>query len=233
MGRSILTDRTGAVIAGNKVFEQAQTMALAIRVVETTGTELVVVQRTDLDLATDAVARQLAIADNRVGQLNLEWDPELMKEFAEAVDLSTMWEPRELESLVGGDRYDGQTDDDAVVPLADTSITSGDLFELGAHRLLCGDATCAADVARVLQDDSPTILITDPPYGVNYDPMWRVRAGQEGRHAVGLVANDDRVDWREAFAHFPGHVAYVWHAGLHAGSVAEALIAWGLSCAPR
>ena len=226
-GRSILADRTGTVIAGNKVFEHAQTMALPIRVVETTGTELVVVQRTDLDLATDTVARQLAIADNRVGQLNLEWDPELMKAFAETVDLSTMWEPRELESLGGGGDYEGQTDADSVVPLAHTAITAGDLFELGSHRLLCGDATSPTDVARVFQQDTPTILITDPPYGVQYDPEWRVRAGQEGRHAVGPVANDDRVDWREAFALFPGHVAYVWHAGLHAGAVGESLLACG------
>ena len=81
-GRSILADRHGVVIAGNKTLEQAQALGLKVRVVETTGDELVVVQRTNLDLATDATARQLALADNRVAELNLEWDPTLLAGFA-------------------------------------------------------------------------------------------------------------------------------------------------------
>jgi DNA modification methylase len=228
-GRSILTDRTGTVIAGNKVLQQAQTLAWPIRVVETTGQELVVVQRTDLDLATDTVARQLSIADNRVGQLNLEWDPQVMAGFADTMDLTNLWTPEEMESLVGSGGGGGQTDDDAVVPLAATGIQPGDLFELGRHRLLYGDATVAADVARVRQDDTPTILITDPPYGVDYDPSWRVDMHPEGHHALGRVTNDDRVDWSEAFAHYPGAVAYVWHAGVHASTVAASLITGGFA----
>ena len=73
-------------------------------------------------------------------------------------------------------------------------------------------------------------MVTDPPYGVNYDPAWRNRAGSRRRHgaATGTVVNDDRADWREAWALFPGDVAYVWHGALHAATVAESLEACGL-----
>ena len=67
-------------------------------------------------------------------------------------------------------------------------------------------------------------MVTDPPYGVEYDPAWR-NQGQRHRSrraATGKVLNDDRADWGEAWALFPGDVAYVWHAGLHAGEVARA-----------
>ena len=75
------------------------------------------------------------------------------------------------------------------------------------------------DVALALAGVSPHLMVTDPPYGVNYDPAWREGAGlTEGSTvAKGKVLNDDRADWREAWALFPGDVAYVWHGGLHAG----------------
>jgi DNA modification methylase len=103
----------------------------------------------------------------------------------------------------------------------------GDLWLLGEHRLLCGDATSAADVARLLNGTRPHLMVTDPPYGVNYDPAWRNEACVFARRRTGKVANDDRADWREAWALFPGDVAYVWHAGVHARTVIESLEAAG------
>jgi DNA modification methylase len=223
-GRSILVDRNGVIIAGNKTFEQAKTLGLDVRVVDADGTALVVVRRTNLDLVTDPDARQLALADNRVGEVNLEWDPTLLQGFAaEGIDLTALWTPQELERLVGHGLHAGETEDDRVVPIAETSIQPGDLFQLGDHRLLCGDGTDTAHVAHLMGADAPVIMITDPPYGVSYDPAWRVRSGAGGRHAVGEVTNDDRVDWSAAFRLFPGRVAYVWHAGLHAAMVATSL----------
>ena len=73
----------------------------------------------------------------------------------------------------------------------------------GGHRLLCGDSTVATDVERVLTGITPHLMVTDPPYGVNYDPTWRNAAkfgdglSHAGR-ASGKVVNDDRADWREA-----------------------------------
>jgi DNA modification methylase len=224
-GRSILVDQHGVVIAGNKTVEQAKALGLGIQVVDTTGDALVVVRRTNLDLATDPDARALAIADNRVGEINLEWDPTLLEQLAaDGLKLESLWSPQEQERLFGHGLFDGDGDEDAMVaPPAETTIVRGDLFELGDHRLLCGDATDPTDVARLLAGHQPVMMVTDPPYGVEYDPAWRVEAGAGGTHALGAVTNDDRVDWSAAFALFPGHVAYVWHAGLHAGEVADAL----------
>jgi hypothetical protein len=68
----------------------------------------------------------------------------------------------------------GLVDPDDVPPVPDAPyIRSGDLYVLGDHRLLCGDATNPKDVARLLDGAEPTLLATDPPYGVSLDPTWR------------------------------------------------------------
>jgi hypothetical protein len=72
-------------------------------------------------------------------------------------------------------------------------------------------------------------MVTDPPYGVEYDPGWRNQAGAAKTRRTGKVLNDDRADWREAWALFPGDVAYVWHGALHATTVAESLTAAGFA----
>jgi DNA modification methylase len=82
-------------------------------------------------------------------------------------------------------------------------------------------------VARLLAGVRPHLMVTDPPYGVGYDPEWRNRAGAAKTRRTGKVMNDDRADWREAWALFPGEVAYVWHGALHATTVAESLVASG------
>jgi DNA modification methylase len=179
---------------------------------------------TDLDLETDVRARELAIADNRVAELDLAWDPEVLQQLqAEGADLGPFFTSEEFEQLLGAAAKRGQGDENAVLAPRPTEIRPGDLFELGPHRLLCGDATSPADVARLLGAARPLLLVTDPPYGVAYDPAWRHRVNPSQRTAVGAVANDDRADWAAAFRHFTGPVAYVWHAGLHAGTVATGL----------
>jgi hypothetical protein len=100
-GRSILVDRNGVVIAGNKTLEQAVSLGLDVEVVHTDGTKIVAVCRDDLDLETDPRARELAIADNRVGQLDLDWDPdELRREIEEGIDLSRFFLDHELKTLL-------------------------------------------------------------------------------------------------------------------------------------
>ena len=188
---------------------------------------LIAVQREDLDLERDADAQALALADNRVGELDLEWDTSVLQELQGlGHDLSAFWTDTEFEALCAKSTT-GLTDENAVVEPGPTDIVAGDLFVLGRHRLLCGDATSAADVTRVLDGTTPVVMVTDPPYGVQYDPAWRHRADPSHRTAVGTVRHDDRVDWTAALQLFPGDVAYVWHAGLHASTVATALEAAG------
>lgn len=103
----------------------------------------------------------------------------------------------------------------------------GDIITLGRHRLICGDSTDAETVARLLDGAKPGIMVTDPPYGVEYDPEWRERDGL-GADRLGKVANDNRSDWREAYDRFPGDVAYVWHASLFIAEVALSIEASGM-----
>ena len=96
----------------------------------------------------------------------------------------------------------------------------GDLYILGNHRLLCGDSTNAEHVSRLLDGSNPILMVTDPPYGVNYEPEWREVAGK-GARAKGTVLNDDRYDWSDAYSLFTGDVAYIWHSSSYTHKFAE------------
>ena len=80
-----------------------------------------------------------------------------------------------------------------------------------------------AIVVTVLGTAKPALMVTDPPYGVDYDPAWRHRMGVNKSARIGKVRNDERADWADAWALFPGNIAYVWHGALHAATVAESL----------
>ena len=106
-------------------------------------------------------------------------------------------------------------------------VKAGDLWTIGKHRLLCGDSTKAEDVKRVLENNKPLLMVTDPPYGVEYDPAWRfesrLNTNKKGSNKLGKVLNDDRADWTESWQLFPGNVAYVYHAGLMTSIVQTSL----------
>ncbi|NKD87742.1 site-specific DNA-methyltransferase [Haematospirillum sp. 15-248] len=218
-----LVDERGVLVAGHGRLLAAQRLGLS---------QVPVIR---LDHLTDAQARAYRIADNQIA-LNSGWDDALLSvEVArlkeDGVDLELLGFPEdELDRLLAGlDGEKGGNEDEDVVPEPPVTPISrpGDLWILGRHRLLCGDATRAADVARLLRDVRPHLMVTDPPYGVDYDPSWRNDAGVSATTRTGRVSNDDRADWREAWALFPGDVAYVWHAGVHARTVAESLDASG------
>jgi hypothetical protein len=100
-GRSILADKDGVIIAGNKTLETAADLGLPIRAVHTTGGELIVVVRDDLSLATDPAARELAYADNRVAQVDLDFDPSiLLADLDAGIDLSALWSDAEIQALL-------------------------------------------------------------------------------------------------------------------------------------
>jgi ParB-like chromosome segregation protein Spo0J len=183
---------------------------------------------------TEAQRRAYRIADNKLTELGT-WDEALLSSelndlLAEDFDLSLIgFDDAELEALLAGvvdpETAFRESEDDVPEPPETPISRPGDLWVLGKHRLLCGDATVATDVERLLGDVQPLLMVTDPPYGVEYDPGWRNKAGASATKRTGKVLNDDRADWREAWALFPGDVAYVWHGALHATTVADSLIA--------
>jgi DNA modification methylase len=190
-----------------------------------------------LDHLTEAQRRAYRIADNKLTELGA-WDEtllagELQELLAEDFDLSVVgFSDAELDALLAGegDAAGGNEGEDEVPETpVDPVSRPGDLWLLGPHRLLCGDSTVATDVERVLGGVFPLLMVSDPPYGVEYDPSWRNKAGAAATRRTGKVLNDDRADWREAWALFPGDVAYVWHGALHAATVIASLEAAGFA----
>lgn len=185
---------------------------------------------------TEAQRRAYILADNKLA-LNASWDDEMLRVELDALnadgfDLDIVgFDAKELGSLAPPP---SDVDAEPQVDRADElrkkwGVEAGQLWRLGDHRLLCGDSTVATDVERVLAGVTPLLMVTDPPYGVAYDPNWRNQAGASATKRTGKVLNDDRADWREAWALFPGDVAYVWHGALHATTVADSLIACGFN----
>jgi hypothetical protein len=174
-GRSIVADKDGRIIAGNKTLEAWAGMGGAVKIVETDGQELVVVQRTDLDLSDPkGKARKLAYYDNRAGQVGLEWDAEqLLADVNAGVDLAAMFKADEIAELLAGVKG-GDADAEPQIDQAEElnkkwQVKTGDLWRIGAHRLLCGDSTKAADVTRVMGGEKAALMVTSPPYGVGKD----------------------------------------------------------------
>ncbi len=106
-------------------------------------------------------------------------------------------------------------------PLTETpepKAQRGQVWQLGRHRLMCGDSTSAEDVARLLDGAQPRLMVTDPPYGVEYDPDWRGEAAERGAlmwgtpQRIGYILNDSIADWYEAYANSPCEVIYNWSA---------------------
>lgn len=197
--------------------------------------EVPVIRLSHLD---EAERRAYRIADNRLTEMG-EWDEAILRDevaglLAEDFELSLLgFDDEDLDALLRdpADAGDGATEgeDDVPEPPATPVTVEGDLWQLGNHRLICGDSTSTDVVSRVLGSVKPMLMVTDPPYGVAYDPSWRNKAGAAATRRTGKVLNDDRADWREAWALFPGDVAYVWHGALHATTVAESLVAAGFT----
>lgn len=140
----------------------------------------------------------------------------------------------EFEKLIGGGdgaasdgSDDGSEHSDRAAELQEIwQVQPGDLWQIGPHRLLCGDSTRPEDVTRLLDGEKPKLMVTDPPYGVEYDPHWRDEiVGEFGQRAArGAGAeNDDLIDWSPAYRLAPCDVAYVWHAGRYAAEVQASL----------
>jgi DNA modification methylase len=177
---------------------------------------------------SDVQRRQLMLADNRIA-LNAGWDLKMLQlELRDlamlGADLSALgFTEQELAKALGQGSA-GLTDENEVPEVQEAAVSIvGDVWCLAEHCLICSDATDPATSAAVLGQHKPQLMVTDPPYGVNYDPAWRHRVGVNKSRRTGKVKNDGRADWSEAWKLFPGNIAYVWHGALHATTVATSL----------
>jgi DNA modification methylase len=220
----VLVDEGGQLIAGHGRLLAARKLGLPeVPAMTATGW-------------TEAQKKAYVIADNKLA-LNAGWDLDALKvELADLGELGfdvglTGFGDDELADLLA-EETEGLTDpDDVPEPPADPVSVEGDVWVLGNHRIICGSSTDAHTVEKLLGPVKPHLMVTDPPYGVEYDATWRGKAGHAGlgKNRVGIVENDDRADWSEAWALFPGSIAYVWHGGLMSGVVAESLASCGFA----
>jgi len=229
----ILVDTNAGIIAGHG-------RLLAARKLQLEQVPVIV-----LDHLTEAQKRAFILADNRLTE-NAGWDEEALslelRELSEAdfdLDL-TGFSPGEIDALLA---IPDEERANAAPPLPENPVSrAGDLWLCGKHRVLCGDATSAEDVARLLGECKPVLMVTDPPYGIEVDSEWRDRAGlnscgpaeasymkhrTEG-HTETTISGDTRADWSEAFELVPSlEVAYVWHASKFTREVLDGLLRIG------
>ncbi|HDR9128803.1 TPA: site-specific DNA-methyltransferase [Burkholderia vietnamiensis] len=190
-GAPILVDGQNNVIAGHGRLLAARKLGIA---------DVPVVPMAHL---TDIQRRALILADNKISE-NASWDDELLGlELAElkdaGVDLAlTGFSADEWDALIDGDEADrgGLTDDDAVPEVNEMPVSrAGDIWMLGEHKLLCGDATKAESYQALLGDELADMTVTDPPYNVNYANTAKDKLRGKDRP----ILNDNLGDGFEAF----------------------------------
>lgn len=209
---------TSEIIAGHTRWKAATKL----------GLERVPVRFLDI---SEREAHLLALADNRLGEL-ADWDDPQLHEILASYDMGDVmlagWDDKALRELERSIRAEDDINEDAVPELPKKPVTKpGDLWVLGKHRLVCGDATDEKVVKLARAKLTPFIMVTDPPYGVNYDPEWRKKAGINNSERMGKVLNDDQASWLEAWKLFSGDVVYAWCDSLHSPDVSRDLDAAG------
>lgn len=216
LGRSILVDKDGETIGGAKTLQKAVELGFERAIeVDADGNTLIVVRRTDLDLDQDIRARALAIADNRVGELDLSWDASVLAGLQGEVDLSGLFFPDELQAIldsaappsIGGAGDEGEWEPEAE---GETRTKPGDLWQIGPHRLIVGDCTDPAVIEQLMQGELADLIFEDPPYNVSYQDNESIASlkARNRRTDGKVVENDSMSD--EEFDRFLDTHFFTW-----------------------
>ena len=182
------------------------------------------------DLTPDQI-KAYRLADNMVAEFS-EWNNDLLT--IELADIPLDMTEFGFADPAGDDNTEAEEDNYDTTPPAEPTVSPGDLYYLGEHRLLVGDATKPEDMARLMGDAQADLVLTDPPYNVNYADKEAMLARStkygndrvEKGHAVG-INNDHMADTEfhdflnVCFANVhaytkPGGAAYIFHAGKEA-----------------
>jgi DNA modification methylase len=216
-----LSDKKYEIYAGNQRFEAAK--KLGWKKIPCIISEA----------ADDLIKKRIVLDNTHSG----EFDYEILKQDYDFQQLESLgFKPEELESIFESiQEIISPTEDESEVlePCNDEdAITKlGDIYELNNHRIVCGDSTLPEYTELCLAGVEPILMVTDPPYGVEYDASWRNGHdlnlgkgfdGKQGR-SIGKVHNDDKIDWSLAYCQFNGSIAYIWHAGKYSAQIAKHL----------
>jgi DNA modification methylase len=220
--RPILAQQSGEIYAGNQRWHAAK-LLFAQGWAPPWQTQTVPV---DLDDVPDQLARERALRDNNAWGA---WDDDslarLLGDLRDAGAETSLlgFHDRELSQLLARIGQELNPDDADLTPPVEPITKPGDLWLLGEHRLLCGDATDARDVELVLDGAHPVLLITDPPYGVEFEPTWRRKLGAVKDDYMEPEHDRER-SWAAAWACSPGEIAYIWHSDKQRVALELALI---------
>lgn len=209
-GRSILIDKDNNIIAGNGIVEAAGQAGIEkLRVVETTGDEIVAVKRTDVSL-NSAQGREMALADNATASADLEWDKGNIAEAAGEFGFDPgSWD------VVGWDESETEVEEDEA-PEVDESEPAkseqGKVYKLGNHRLMCGDSTSKDDIEKLMGGEKADLILTDPPYNVDYEGGTGLKIQNDKMEDTKF--HDFLVNAFLAMDHAAksGAAFYIWHA---------------------
>jgi DNA modification methylase len=176
----ILVDGTNGIIAGHGRLLAARKLGY---------TEVPVIE---LENMTESQKKAYVIADNQLA-MNAGWDTSMLtlelgdlKEAGFSLDILG-FDPKELDTLLEPEQVDGLTDEDAVPDIPEEPVTKlGDIYQLGNHRLMCGDSTSIDAVDKLMDGQKADMVFTDPPYGVSYQSNKRIKSEK-----FDVLMNDD------------------------------------------
>lgn len=186
--KPIVVDKHNVVIAGNGTLEAARSL----------GWDSINIVQTQLE---GVEAQAFALADNRAGEL-AEWDLDNLGPLLKSLndmdfDLSAIgFDENDLTKMVPEQVKEGLIDDDEIPEVTETRCKPGDLWQLGPHRLLCGDSTNIQHVERLMGGEKADMVFTDPPYGVNEetDRAFASRTRKAKGNSFSKIIGDDSID---------------------------------------
>ena len=199
-GRSILIDADGEIIAGNATYKTAQELGIPVETIKIDGSKIIALQRTDLH-TQDKERKQMALMDNTTSD----------KFIKDMEKINTDFSADELPAL-GVDDIPSLIDENVEVQEVDvpdqveTRVKKGDIWQLGEHRLMCGDSTVITDVEKLMNGEKADMVFTDPPYGVSYaEKNEFLNSAGTGHRLTRAIENDSKSPtemydfWIEAF----------------------------------
>lgn len=184
--RSIAIDADGEIIAGNATYKTAQELGIPVKIIKTDGNELIAVQRTDLS-TKDKKRKKLALMDNSTSD-KVAWDIDTLSadfDMGELPELGIEDLP-EIAQLEPEITEDEVPNDEEV----ETRCKRGDIWQLGDHRLMCGDSTVQTDVKRLMAGEKADMVFTDPPYLMGFEGNVHADGSKSHNAKFGPIKND-------------------------------------------
>lgn len=199
----VIVDANNEIVAGHTRIKAAKKLGLK---------EVPCIVADDL---TEAQVKAFRIADNRVSE-EAEWDMDLLSVELDGLgdfDLTDLgFDEKELSDIL--DKEQEIIEDDVPEVAEEATIKIGDIYRLGRHRLMCGDATNQLNVQKLMDGNLADMILTDPPYNVDYEGKTKQKLKIKNDHKKDV---DFRQFLTDSFTNFfqhtkPGGVFYIFHA---------------------